>query len=252
MPEPGKVRLPDAEVEFYDGDGVRHQLRYFDSDHRYMLDGKRVVSVSTLAKVCYSDPGGLMHYAWKHGMNGVDYKEETKVAQEAGSAAHAQLEALAQTGKPLDLSEQPERVRGALQGVAKWWFDCEPTFLASEVMVCSPTLNYAGRFDFLAQVGDDIFIGDLKTTEAGKGWDHFARYKAPAAFFQLAGYGRAYSESCTDEPQPTRRAILRVGADGSYDWKPDLAPELSMAAFLSKVETYRADQTWAKAYKAAA
>lgn len=238
----------DRLIEFVT-DGERHSLKYRDADHAYILDGKRIVSVTTLAKVSYNDPGGLMHYAWKHGLDGKDYKEETRFTQEAGNAAHAQLENLANTGEALDLKSQPDRVRGALQGVAKWWLDLSPDFKASEVIVCSPSLKFAGRFDFLAEVDGELVIGDLKTDD-GKGWDHFKRYKAQAAYAQLAGYRCAYLEMFPELPQPTKRAILRVGADGTYDWKPDLAPEEAESSFLAKVATYRADQTWSKAYEA--
>lgn len=234
--------MPDRTIDFNG-----HTLKYRDADHAYILDGKRIVSVSTLAKVSYNDPGGLMNYAWKHGLDGKDYKEETRFTQECGNAAHAQLEALAQNGKPLDLKGQPERVRGALQGVARWYFDVGPIFRASEVIVCSVKHRYAGRFDFLAEVDGELFLGDLKTDD-GKGWEHFRRYKAQAAYAQLAGYAFAYGE-CEPGPQPTGRAILRVGADGSYDWKPDLAPRESEAAFMAKVATYRADAAWNNAEK---
>jgi hypothetical protein len=134
--------------------------------------------------------------------------------------------------------------------VAKWWLELGPEFCESEVMVCSPTHRYAGRFDFLAIVKDELVLGDLKT--ADKPWDHFARYKATAAYAQLAGYDRAFREMFPGKDPPTKRAILHVNTNGDYDWKPDLAPQHSTASFVSKIETYRADQVWAKAFKAAA
>lgn len=244
----------DRLVEFW-LNGFHYTLKYRDSDHSYRVqrDGgpwTRYVGVSTLAKVSYSDPGGLMAYAARETSAGRDYKETTKFTQECGTAAHAQLEALAQTGKPLDLAGQPERVRGALQAVAKWWFDKSPVFVASEVIVCSVSGRFAGRFDFLAEIEGELVLGDLKTSD--NTWEHFKRYKATAAYAQLAGYAHAYEEMFPDKPQPTQRALLHVNTKGDYDWKPDLAPQESTKAILSKLSTYRADQAWSKSYAKAA
>lgn len=237
----------DRLIEFiFDGD--RQTLKYRDSDHAYILNGKRVVSVSTLAKVSYNDPGGLMGWVRNETLEGRNYKDTTKFTQECGQAAHDQLEAFALTGRSLDARDQPERVHGALKAVAQWMHDYEPKFKASEVIVCSPTLRFAGRFDFLAEVEGELVLGDLKTTD--KNWDHFRRYKAAAAYAQLAGYAYGYAEMWPELEQPTKRAILHVSTSGEYDWKPDVCPELSDKAFLSKLQTYRDDATWDREDKA--
>lgn len=243
----------DRLVEFmFDGD--RYTLKYRDSDHSYRVQREtgpwtRYVGISTLAKVAYSDPGGLMGYARNETLAGRDYKETTKFTQECGQAAHDQLEAFATTGRALDATEQPERVRGALTAVAQWMHDYSPKFVASEVIVCSPTYRFAGRFDFLAWVDGELVLGDLKTTE--KNWEHFRRYKAVAAYAQLAGYAYAHAEMFPESEQPTKRAILHVSTSGEYDWKLDFAPELSTKSFMSKLQTYRDDAAWNRAEKQA-
>lgn len=235
-------------------EGKLWTLKYRDSDHSYHLregrDGRwfRVPSASTIAKVSYNDPGGLMGWAVKETQEGRDWRDPQ--AKEWGTAAHEQLEHLALKGKALTLTDQPEHVRGCVQGVASWWLEHRPVFKASEVIVASPSMRVAGRFDFIAEVDGELVLGDLKTSKP-QDWDDWARHKANPAFVQLAGYAAMYAESRWEAPQPTARYILRVGADGNWDWKRDLCPELSEAAFKTKLEAYRADSAWGRAYKAA-
>jgi hypothetical protein len=240
----------DREIKFEHG-GEIHTLAFRESDHAYLLNGKRTVSVSTLAKVEYSDPGGLMRWAVKEEREGRDFTASRDFAAACGQAAHAQLDTLAKTGEPLDMEGQEERTRGAIRAVSKWWLQHKPNFISSEVIVCSVTNLYAGRFDFLAEVDGELVLADLKTTDFGRDWDHFRKHKAKSAYAQLAGYQIAYREMYGDKPQPTGRYILRVGAEGTFDWKRDLVPEMSERSFLSKLETYRADQEYGRAYSKA-
>lgn len=238
-------------------EGKLWTLKYRDSDHSYHLregrDGRwfRVPSASTIAAVEYSSSDALMRWAVNKHIAGEDFMEARDLAAEWGTAAHNQLEHLATHGKPLTLTDQPEHVRGCIQGVASWWLEHRPKFVSSEVVVCSPSMRVAGRFDFIAEVGGELVMGDLKTSGENVDWEGWSRNKAEKAFCQMAGYALMHREMRWDVPQPLSRYVLRVGADGVWDWRRDLAPDLSEAAFISKLEAYRGGSAWRKAHKEA-
>jgi hypothetical protein len=53
--------------------------------------GEKLPGVSTVAKLI-EEPGGLIHWAWQLGMDGIDYQEARDQAADAGTAAHAAIE----------------------------------------------------------------------------------------------------------------------------------------------------------------
>src|SRR5690348_11546658 len=70
----------------------------------YLADGTRVPSVTTVISR-FKDAGGLIHWAWALGKEGKDYKEERDKAADAGTLAHAAVEAW--------IHEQPYEFNGA-------------------------------------------------------------------------------------------------------------------------------------------
>jgi hypothetical protein len=242
----------DKTVEFM-WQGELWAVEYKDDTHAYYLHDpstgrRRVPSASTISKVEYSDPGGYMRWASNETKEGREWTASRDQAAEWGTAAHNQLEHLALHEKSLTLTDQPEHVRGCVQGVASWWMKYRPKFIASEVVVCSPTMRVAGRFDFIAEVRDELVLGDLKSSKACS-WDEWARNKAKPAFIQMAGYSLMYAECNLNLPLPTSRYVLRVAADGHWDWEKDYAPEESEAAFIANLASYDRGKDWNKAYK---
>lgn len=242
--------MSDARIEFV-RDGEPWVCEYRDEDHAYFVGpvadsplGKRKYrypGVSTLAKVGYVDSDPLMGWAVKEHKAGRDFTASREQSAEWGTAAHAQLEALATTGTPLSLTDQPEHVRGCVQAVASWWIDIRPTFVASEVVVCSVEHRYAGRFDGLAEVDGRLVIFDLKTSKP-MDWERWAKDRSDAAYAQMAGYCLGYRELYPDEVQPEARYILRVTADGEWDWQRDISPESSDEFFVAKARCYTAQR----------
>lgn len=55
-------------------------------------DGKRVPGVTTITGR-FKESGGLIHWAWKLGSEGRDYRQERDAAASAGSLAHDMIEA---------------------------------------------------------------------------------------------------------------------------------------------------------------
>lgn len=232
---------------------------YRDSDHSYWIGpvaaeplGKRdyrYPGVSTIAGVGYSDPTALMKHAVKLERLGKDFEAERELSAAWGTAAHDQLEALVRTGKPLDPEGQPEHVQGCLEGVAKWQEKWTPEFRESEVVVCSPRLRVAGRYDLKAIFGGRLAMVDLKTTAADNDWSRWSRYKARSAFAQLAGYDLCEQDMLPDSAPIEDRYILLVNAAGQFWFKRDRAPDLSEMSFENKLATYRGEQKWEREHK---
>jgi len=77
---------------------------------KYMIDGKRVPGVTTILGK-YKEAGGLIHWAWDLGMQNIDYRKVRDDAADAGTLAHAMVEATIrstdfpkQDGYPPDIS----------------------------------------------------------------------------------------------------------------------------------------------------
>ena len=58
----------------------------------YTVNGKRVPSVTTILSR-FKDAGPLMYWAWEQGKNGLDYRKTRDAAADAGTLAHAMVEA---------------------------------------------------------------------------------------------------------------------------------------------------------------
>lgn len=142
-----------------------------------------------------------------------------------GSAVHDAFERWAIDGELPDPEAYTDPDRGYVEGLVKFLVDARPKALRHEVMVGSPTHRYAGRYDLLAdlpacnivirqapvrQKRADIEAGtyliDLKTSKA----------VYPTHHLQLAAYEGA-SRECGFPPSKAR-AVIRVGADGTYEF----------------------------------
>jgi len=69
-------------------------------------------------------------------------------------------------------------------------------------MIYSKKHNYAGKFDFLAEIDGKIWIGDIKTSTGI--WDEY--------LFQTAAYRQAYVEET--KTKVAGEIIVRIGKDG--------------------------------------
>lgn len=136
-----------------------------------------------------------------------------------GTSVHAAFESLGE-GKIPKLSNFPVHERGYLRAVFAWWSEVEPEVDHNEVMLASNEHGYAGRTDLVAKVDGRRGIIDLKTSKAVYESHHF----------QLAGYRLALRESGYGEVDFT--AVIRVGDDGTYEFRESWATEEQWLALL--------------------
>jgi hypothetical protein len=166
--------------------------------------GAKVPGVTTVlgSSLGWKTPG-LMHWAWKVGSEGKDYREERNKAADAGTLAHACAEAII-TGR--DLPEIPsefyEAVMGNVAAFRRWLDYTKIRLLASEVPLVSEALRYGGCIDAIGTIDGATALVDFKS----------AKDLYPDVVVQVAGYKALWDENHPD---------LRVGTCHVLRWSPD-------------------------------
>lgn len=153
-------------------------------------------------------------------------------AADRGTAMHAALEALAMTGDPPNLETYPEAWRPWMMGATRLWDELRPEAVASELIVCHPTLRYAGRLDLLCWIKRRLTLLDYKS---GKGRLY------SQAHWQSRGYAEALTASDGDGPVD----VLICGVDdaGGYQVVPC---DKSAEDWAALVHVYRANKARTK------
>jgi hypothetical protein len=148
-------------------------------------DGKRLPSVTTVNKIG-QDPGGLIHWAWDLGTQGIDYKKARDDAAEAGTVGHALVEA-ALHNKILDVGqfspETRDQAANAFSAYTEWRLQTKLKFIASETPLVSERWRFGGCLDAVAQQAKKYVLCDWKT---GQLW--------PEHLCQAAAYGELWNE----------------------------------------------------------
>lgn len=233
------TELPDgSKIDYFDNVGVDG----LPQRRRYVIDGQRAVSVSTVANVM---PKDLTGWAYKIGVEaglraaelGAKTLDEAKyIAQEEkltardvltghserGSEAHGIAETMLQEKLevPWISIEANDFVNGYHKASAKFTNECVERVLHTELTVASKSLCVSGRLDAVCLLshkqlyrGKPFYaIVDFKTTarkDVG-----FNIYNSHIA--QLSGYGLCYQESYQPDVKIKHGVIVRLHEDGSY------------------------------------
>jgi hypothetical protein len=236
-----------------------------DDEHRYTLDGERVVGVSTVAKVV-QNPAPLIAWAFKLGREGEPHQTPWNTRQQAadrGNAVHDALERLAQDDRVPNPADYPPEERGHVESLLRWYLWARPEFEAVEVVVGSRKHRFAGRYDIRCRIpwaklgvpvggvgpqtvgmeplgpgARALVMVDLKTSKGVYPDSHFP---------QLAGYEIASVEmgfAPTDA-----QYVLRTSPDGAFKLEPDDAARdlgqfvrswATPDTFLAYLDVYRA------------
>lgn len=250
-PNSVEVLPSGVEVQYFDSVGVDGNPQ----QRRYLVDGERMASVSTIAGYIDPDATGLLY--WASGLtcegiaqlaadngdlswlsSGDSIQSALRDAeltwrhvrdQEAarGTNVHERIfAALAERRKLPSLSDLSDDERGYGQAAMRWWNDRQPKPVLTEQMTASPVYGFAGRFDLLCEIDGETTLVDAKTRAAGKPRlsDHT----------QLAGYEIANREA--GFPVSDRQLILILQPDGEYREVTGLA---EAEDFLAALAVYR-------------
>ena len=110
----------------------------------------------------------------------------------------------------------------------KWVEEAKPKFLASEKVVYSKELFYAGTLDFLAEIDGKTYLGDIKT---GSGI-------YPEMWLQTSGYQLALEETEPDL-KIDGHIIVNITKDGKLNVETHYDYETSKQGFLAALTLYR-------------
>ncbi len=228
-----EIKAPPAKVESSTSFDGKHVIEFNEGSHRYKLDGKACVGVTTMLKAGLPTSQGLiswqkgqaLEYLWNNVVNrivGLEEKTELfkaakladrSVAQEAadvGTVLHAFAEHVGR-GERSQAAELLDKVSGAekwpqIKSCVDKYLDWEAhnrgEFISSEQLIASPVYLYCGKYDLLSKRDGKIVLSDYKTSKA-----IFLEHKIQLAAYRLAL--RQWSDIRVDAIE-----ILRFGKTG--------------------------------------
>lgn len=202
-------------------------------DGYYLKDGKtRVPSVTTILGR-FKECGGLIAWAWQLGMERKDYREVRDSAADAGTMAHAAVEAFLH-GQPFAFPESDlgKKATTSFEAFREWAAQSNLVCTHTEVGMVSEAHRYGGTMDALLVSGRRA-VGDWKSSNA----------LYPEYLCQIAAYGILWEENHPEEPITGGYHLLRFDkthGDFTHKWWGEL--ETAKKAFLLMRELYECDK----------
>jgi len=180
-----------------------------------MKDGTRVPSVTTIISR-FKESGGLVHWAWQLGCDGKDYRKVRDEAADAGTLAHAMVEAEIQ-GKLYQPdgydTETIEKAHQAYKAYQEWKRQTQLRALETECPLVSEGHRFGGTLDAMF-VQDKLSLGDWKTSNS----------IYPDYLVQLSAYSILWRENYPTLPITGGFHLLRFSKEGDFahHWWGDL------------------------------
>ena len=173
----------------------------------YLLaDGTQVPSVTTVINR-FKDAGGLIHWAWKEGHEGRDYRDSRDTAADAGTLAHRMVEAdirgRAPYADPMADPDTWKRATQAFDNYREWRRQTHLEPVRSEVRLVSEKYRFGGTLDAMLVQGR-LSLGDWKTGPL-----------YPDHLIQVAAYGLLWSEAYPDQPITGGYHLLHFAKDNA-------------------------------------
>jgi hypothetical protein len=178
----------------------------------YYLDDKRVPSVTTVLGR-FKQGGGLIHWAWQCGVDGLDYREERDGAALSGSLAHAMIESHIKDGVPflmaMDFMEEMDdkkykklpnhsinkallEAATAFNSYLEWRETAALDIISQEEHLISERYRYGGTPDAIGLVDDEEGLCLLDWKTSGSIY--------PDHLVQCIGYKQLWEEEHPDQP----------------------------------------------------
>jgi len=194
--------------------------------------GDKVPGCTTITNLWPFNKGQLMHWAWKEGSEGRDFRESSEKATTVGTIVHAAVEAELKHGAYFVPSEYKDQVDHAMLGFYEWQANSRLEITESEVSLVSEIYRFGATLDHPARINGRRVILELKTSN-----DLYADM-----LIQLAAQGVVWDEKRFEDLHQGYH-LLRIGKDdGSFHhaYYPKGAPKMEWAwkAFLLLRELY--------------
>ncbi len=233
--------------------GGEVKLQFSDFNHSYVLlpEETKVPSVTTVLSVI--NKPALINWAANQAVAyvetyirpGLSYDEvqlkqifnDAKRAHmkrkqdtaDIGSMVHEWISKFIKGENPeLPINEQ---LKSSVSNFLEWKEKHNVKFLLTEQPVYSRKYNYCGTLDFVATIDDNLFLGDIKTSNAI--YDEY--------WIQLSAYGMARSEEFPSE-EYKQQGIIRISRDGSFEFKVSENKDDCFEAFLASKKLYEWQQ----------
>lgn len=178
---------------------MKHDIAFFEDEHKYLVDGQEVPSVTDILKPLHRSYG-------KVNSSVLDY------AARRGTATHEALEQIDLGGEPDVVPEIVPYIRA----YEEWKSIYRPTWTGVEQIVYSDFNGYIGTLDRVGVLNDrELAIVDLKTSQPTK-------EALTSVCVQTAAYEIAYCEDPKSIPlrkkygASLRRYGLFLKSDGSF------------------------------------
>jgi hypothetical protein len=202
----------------------------------FVQDGTKVPSVTTIISR-FKESGGLIHWAWKLGTEGKDYRKERDDAANAGTLAHAMVEEWFKGESPERVLDGVEdgtanKARLAYLSFKEWAGQTQLKITHSELPLVSEKYRFGGTLDCML-VNSKRSLGDIKTSSS-----IYHDY-----LMQLAAYGILWDENYPDEPIEGGYHIMRFSKDdGDFEhrWFGELSDAREMFIHLRAAYEYDA------------
>jgi len=177
-------------------------------------EGTRVPGVTTILGVLAKP--ALIHWAWKLGCEGKDYRKERDQKADIGTMAHAMIMCHLK-GEKFDDSDYSkndiDKAENAFIKYLNWEKEHPFTAITVEKEMVSEKYRFGGTADLIAKSNGDIILVDYKT---GKGI-------YPEMAYQLAAYKYLAMEQ---GHEIANARILRIGRDESEGFEEKVFPDL--------------------------
>jgi hypothetical protein len=182
----------------------------------FLADGTRVPSVTTVLGR-FKESGGLIHWAWDLGMQGIDYRKVRDDAADAGTLAHAMVDCWIHESRELEPEDGIDgdvlaRARTAFGAFREWADQTQLVVVETETPLVSERYRFGGTFDAITLHGERAMC-DWKSSAA-----IYPEYLA-----QVAAYGILWDEHHPNGPLTGGYHLLRFdkkyGDFGHHFWR---------------------------------
>jgi len=180
--------------------------------------GKRIPSVTTVIGR-FKESGALIHWAWDLGKQGIDYRKIRDAAADAGTLAHAMVEATIRgTTFPDEKQHDVEiwnKAKSAFGAFEEWQQQTQLKPVDTEVSMTCECHQVGGTLDTIL-VQTKLSLGDWKTSNG----------VYPEYVIQLAAYRHLWAVNHPDRPLTGGSHLLRfskTGGDFTHHFWADLS-----------------------------
>jgi hypothetical protein len=146
----------------------------------YFIDGERIPSVSGILSR-FKESGGLVHWAWKLGTQGIDYRQVRDTAADAGTCAHDMVDSFVHKREFEASKYKPELIemaRPAFEAFLEWAGQSRFEIIETERQLVSRKYRFGGTRDAIL-INSKRSLGDWKSSNR----------IYPEYLCQLAAYG---------------------------------------------------------------